>query len=127
MHYSEVPALGNVYLEDSFVLGITENAGELTFTIEAVLTEQHPAYTPPNPGEQYCYADAQLVLTHTSAVQWVRRAATTYTDASGEVDLGNIDQMDRVDDHWRISGDWGEVLVYTDEAPELRLQAASPA
>lgn len=127
MHYSEVPALGDVYLEDSFVLDITEDADALSFTIEAVLTEQHPDYTPPKPGEQYCYADAQLIFPNTSAVQWISRAATPYTDASGEVDLGNIDQMDRVDDHWRISGDWGEVLVYTNDLPELQLRSGSPS
>ncbi|PSK98286.1 hypothetical protein CLV30_12072 [Haloactinopolyspora alba] len=124
MDYSDVPALADVYLEDSFVLEIVEEAGALRFTIEAVLTERHPDYRPPGPDEQYCYADAHLMFTSTTAIEWISRAAVSFTDASGETDLGNIDEMVRVDDHWRISGDWGEVNVYTPDPPELHILAA---
>lgn len=60
--YSQFPQLDGVYLEDSFVLGISEIAGELSFKLEAVLTPQHPNYHEPLPGTQYCYADGELLF-----------------------------------------------------------------
>lgn len=54
--YSQFPGLTGVYLEDSYVLGIAEAPGQLTFKLDAVLTPESPAYHPPQPGEQYCCA-----------------------------------------------------------------------
>lgn len=120
-NYSEVGALSSVYLEDSYVLDIAEAPGELRFKMEVVLTEQHPAYRPPKPGEQYCYADGWLVLPSVTRTEWESRSTQRYTDATGEEDLGNIDFLERRDDHWWIGGDWGEVRVYTSADPHLVL------
>src|SRR5215217_9049321 len=61
-NYTDFPELINVYLEDSFVLGIQEESDFLSLSIEAVLTPENPNYHPPLPGEQYCYMDADLVI-----------------------------------------------------------------
>ncbi|MGH3973078.1 MAG: hypothetical protein ACRDS9_07110 [Pseudonocardiaceae bacterium] len=120
-NYWDVDALSAVYLEDSYVLDIAEAPGELKFRMEVVLTEQHPAYRPPRPNEQYCYANGWLVLSSITRTEWESRSTQRYTDATGEEDLGNIDFLERKDDHWWIGGDWGEVRVYTSADPQLVL------
>jgi hypothetical protein len=40
--YETISGLENVYLEDSWVLGVHESDASLSFDLEAVLTEQHP-------------------------------------------------------------------------------------
>jgi hypothetical protein len=118
-NYTDFPDLTQVYLEDSFVLDITEDASSISFELEAVLTPQHPAYHAPQPGEQYCYADADLIIDGATKVHWIERTHHAYTDASGESDLGNIDSMLHTNDHYDIAGDWGQVHVYSRNAPRL--------
>lgn len=120
-NYWDVGALASVYLEDSYVLDIAEAPGELRFRLQVVLTEQHPAYRSPKPDKQYCYADGWLLLPSVTRTEWESRSTQRYTDATGEEDLGNIDFLERRDDHWWIGGDWGEVRVYTSADPELIL------
>lgn len=122
MDYSEIPGLAPYYLEDSFVLAINENERSLTFNLDVVLTETHPAYTQPKPGEQYCYANGLLVFDRLSGIDWLSRDFRTNTDAAGEEDLGNIDFLKQEGNTWRLGGDWGEVLVTTDATPSITLQ-----
>ncbi|WP_258342231.1 hypothetical protein [Saccharopolyspora gregorii] len=121
MDYSEIPGLAPYYLEDSFVLAIEENEQSLTFDLELVLTEKHPDYSPPKPGEQYCYADGRLVFNRPAGIDWISRHLRTNTDAAGEEDLGNIDFLKQEGGTWRLGGDWGEVLVTTDATPSITL------
>lgn len=119
--YWDVDALSAVYLEDSYVLDIVEEPSELSFRLNIVLTEQHPAYRPPQRGEQHRYADGWLILPGVTRTKWESRSTQRYTDATREEDLGNIDFMQRVDDQWLIGGDWGEVRVHTMAEPQLVL------
>lgn len=50
--YETIPGLEHIYLEDSWVLGVSETDSSLTFDLEAVLTEHHPDWQPPRAGEQ---------------------------------------------------------------------------
>ncbi|OLR90326.1 hypothetical protein BJP25_03595 [Actinokineospora bangkokensis] len=118
MPYHEAADL-DVYLEDSFVLGIEETPGVLRFRLDAVLTPEHPDWHPPHPGEQHCYVGAHLTFRACTRVEWISRTGATYTDASGEADHGNIDTMTRHPTHWHLTGDWGEVRVHTTEPPAL--------
>lgn len=122
MHYAEFPSLAGYYLEDSFVLGITSDQQSLAFELEVVLTEDHPHYAAPQPGEQYCYAHGVLTFDDVAQAHWLQCNDRTYTDAAGDEDLGNIDVLDREDGTWRVSGDWGEVLVTTPSTPTISLQ-----
>ena len=90
--YKSFPGLTGVFLEDSYVLGISESSGQVVvFRLDAVLTPQHSAYHSPRPFEQYCYAKGSLIFPDVTRVQWLRRDSSHYTHASGEEDLGNID------------------------------------
>jgi hypothetical protein len=122
--YTKFPELDGVYLEDSYVLTVIERPRALTFTLEAVLTPDHPRYRPPRPGDQYCYANATLTFPDVSAVEWIRRSPNRYVDASGEEDLGNIDSLTTENGTYHVDGDWGEVRIFTTSRP--RFEYVSP-
>jgi hypothetical protein len=109
--YTIFPCLAGVLLEDSYVLGISESSEEVVFHLDAVLTPEHPAYHPPRPGDQYCYANRSLVFPDVTRVVWLKRNINHYTDASGEEDLGNIDILTVDGDTFVAEGDWGAVRI----------------
>jgi hypothetical protein len=119
--YTTLADLSAVYLEDSYVLQIVEEPSAVRFRLEAVLTPEHPAYHPPKPGEQYCYATGWLIFSEVEKVEWTRRSDAHFTDATGEVDLGNIDYMRREAEGWALGGDWGDVVIVSRVAPRLLL------
>ena len=53
--YYDWDSFKNIYLEDSFVLGIEESDNQMSFIVEMVLTENHPMYSSRHKDEQYCY------------------------------------------------------------------------
>ena len=118
--YKDFPGLVGVFLEDSYVLGISESPEQLIFRLDAVLTPEHPAYSPPRPGEQYCYAYGTVVFGEVTRVEWLRRSSSHYTDASGEEDLGNIDTLTMEGGTFTATGDWGEVRI-TGAQPRFEL------
>lgn len=85
------PALRDVYLEDSWVLALYPSEFEVTFRIEAVLTASHPGYHPPKPGEQHCYAAADLRVRGDLPIDYHLSGARPAVDLTGTQDLGNID------------------------------------
>ncbi|MEV4149368.1 hypothetical protein AB0J40_37300 [Amycolatopsis sp. NPDC049691] len=125
-NYTDFPDLAHIYLEDSFVLAIDEKPTSLTFRLEAVLTSSHPRYHQPRPGEAHCYADAVLTIADATKIEWVTRSSRTYRDATGEEDLGNIDSLQRHDNHYEITGDWGHVRIYSSAAPRFTLTSEAP-
>lgn len=50
--YEQLPGLQHIYLQDSWVLGISHDEESLVFELEFVLTEGHPLYTERKPNEQ---------------------------------------------------------------------------
>jgi hypothetical protein len=109
--YERFPDLAGVYLEDSFVLKICDSGGELVFRLDAVLTSENPAYHEPRPGEYYCYADGRLIFADATGIDWINRSDGHYNDATGEVDLGNIDNLTMDGEAFVVEGDWGRIRV----------------
>jgi hypothetical protein len=107
--------LAEIYLEDSWVLDVAATEHGVAFRLDAVLTPDHPRYHSPAPGEQYCYLRSMLTVTSTKRSLLHRSDAPTATDASGELDFGNIDVFSAVDwdgeRAWEMSGGWGELLT----------------
>ena len=109
--YKSFPGLTGVFIEDSYVRGISEWSEQVVFHLDAVLTPEHPAYHSPRPGEQYCYANGSLVFPDVTRVEWLKQSKNHYSDASSEEDLGNIDIL-RVDGEVFVAeGDWGAVRI----------------
>ena len=111
MNYHDITSLANVYLEDSFVIGIREQVGVVAFELEAVLTESHGSYLPPNLGEQYCYRRATLSFSGVRNINWSRKEMPRFFDASGEIDFGNIDSFVIDNSVSTLEGDWGAVMI----------------
>lgn len=119
LSYSNITNLSEIFLEDSYVLDITESGSSLTFKIEAVLTESSKKYHDPLPGEQYCYANGSLTFANIIDISWIARSFQVFTDAAGEEDLGNIDTLTLFDKTYDISGDWGHVRVVATTPPQF--------
>lgn len=109
VHYGKLAGLKDVYLEDSFVLGISQDDASLRFTMLFVLRESHPDYVPPARRERYCFRLGMLELRGMQRCSWARRTMLKYRDADGRVDYGNIDVFYREGDAYHLEGDWGVV------------------
>lgn len=112
--YYEFDSLASIYLEDSYVLEIVTTESQLTFRLDAVLTESHSAYRPPRPGEQYCYQYGDLIFSNVSRVEWLKRTQAAIHNLDGTIDYGNIDSMSWTGEEYYIEGEWGQVCVVSD-------------
>ncbi|MEV8565608.1 hypothetical protein AB0436_08525 [Streptomyces sp. NPDC051322] len=111
LDYPSLDGFENVYLEDSFVLGITASPARLALELDLVLTPGHPAYTTPVPGEQHCYVKATIEFLNVRRLEWTEQGTPPAVDASGSVDYGGVDAL-----HWNgaafhLEGDWGKADV----------------
>lgn len=115
INYYNLKGFENVYLEDSYVLDIESDEHSVRILLEAVLTEEHPQYTSPLPNEQYCYRKARIVFKDAEKVIWTRKNMRRYTDATGEVDYGNIDTFFSDEGRYHLAGAWGELDIIDSE------------
>ncbi len=118
--YQTLAQLSDVYLEDSFVLAISEQDANIDFVLEVALKEQHPMPAAPAANEQHCYRRGLLRFPNVHRAHWSARTVVPARDANGEVDYGNIDAFVQEDRSYRLSGDWGAVDIRSDP-PELTL------
>ena len=109
--YEELKGLEHIYLEDSYVLNIQAYPNVVEFTLEVVLTEEHPLYSPRLPNEQYCYRDATLRFPDVQHLIWDERILRASTDASGSIDYGNIDEFFTTKEGFHLTGDWGSITI----------------
>ena len=107
--YTHISGLEDIYLEDSYVLAIREEPGSVAFTMEFVLTPQHPRFQPGRPGEQHCYRRGALAFSGVRDLRWTARHVRPGHDASGQADYGNIDSFTFTGTFHRLTGDWGEL------------------
>ncbi|WP_447928949.1 hypothetical protein [Vreelandella sp. EE27] len=119
--YYEWEEFKYIYLEDSFVLRIEEAKNEISFTIDVVLTSEHPMYTSPKKNEQYSYKNGKLVFQGLKSIKWLDRSRQSFTDADGIEDYGNIDSFELSSEGcYHLKGDWGEVVIDSN-FPKLHL------
>jgi hypothetical protein len=116
--YEDIAGLEDVYLEDSWVLGVYELDDSLSFDLEAVLIERHPQWKPPKAGEMYCYRRMALTFLNVRRIEWLERGTRPATDATGEEDWGHIDTFVADDGHYELTGDWGWVR-FSSDTPQL--------
>jgi hypothetical protein len=109
--YAELRGFENVYLEDSYVLGVEARPGLGRFELEVVLTPSHAEYEAPPPGTFECYVRGALAFGGVSELEWVEQGSPPATDASGEVDYGHIDSMSWDGTTFELDGDWGSMRL----------------
>ena len=110
-YHEAYEVLRNVYLEDSYVLNIIEEADSVAFEMEFVLTEGHSLYHSPKPSEQYCYRKGRLQFLSCASAELKLSNQRPSTDANGETDLGNIDTFEKVSETHVLQGCWGKLEV----------------
>ncbi|MCW8377675.1 hypothetical protein [Streptomyces justiciae] len=109
--YPQLSGFEGVHLENSFVLDLKAAPGRLTLDVELVLTPEHPAYRPPAPGEQNCYARARIDIPDVRSLTWTDQGTPPAVDASGETDYGGIDVLYWDGAAFHVEGDWGSIEV----------------
>jgi hypothetical protein len=114
LNYWEFNGFENVYLEDSYVLGIHPSTSGFRIRIEAVLTENHFLYTRPLPGEKYCYRRMTIKFSHPHTYNLVLQNINPIPDPDGSVDYGNIDEFFSDDGKYYLRGEWGELTIVSD-------------
>ena len=118
-YYRAFPDLDQVHLEDSWVVSVRPVPAGLVFELDAVMTERHPAYRDPLPGERYDHRRLELQVVGVRAVVELS-GAPPGVDANGELDHGNIDVWRVEDDGWsHLDGSWGTARVLSAQ-PVLR-------
>lgn len=109
--YYELPGLEQIYLEDSFVLGVEILPGSVKVQLDVVLREGHPSYVAAGEDEQYCFRKGVLRLEEVGEVTWHMPTGPPAIDASGDTDYGGIDSYKVDGSVHRIVGEIGELTV----------------
>jgi hypothetical protein len=109
--YTELAGLADIVLEESYVLSVRAQPGELTLDVDFVLACEHQAYSPPPPSEVECFRRGSLRFAAVERIVWNDQGSPPAIDASGERDFGHIDSFEWEDDEYLLSGDWGRIEV----------------
>ncbi|MEO9257293.1 MAG: hypothetical protein ABI207_02860 [Crocinitomicaceae bacterium] len=119
--YTNLKSLEHIYLEDSYVLCIIEKKFQVIFEMEFVLCKTHPLYSNPKIGEHYCYKNGQLIFNNVISINWIiaKKALNIVKD---DIDYGNIDSMEFLNNKYCIEGDWGEVEINLDIEPQVEFE-----
>lgn len=124
LKYENFPGFEDVYLEDSYILGIDTTLQTVTMELDVVLIETHPLYKKPSINEHYCMRKGQIIFPNCKEVNWIEKSMIPSTDATGEVDYGNIDSFVLIDGRYKIEGDLGRLDIISD-SPILEIQNLS--
>ena len=109
-----VSDLENIDFQNSFILDWRMEGSDLVFDIEACLTQDHPSYVTPKPGEAMCWALGRLVFDSPAGIHGLKdkKQVRSTTDQDGSRDYGEIEvlAMDATGE-WRMVGEFGEVTI----------------
>ena len=109
--YYKLVGLENVFLEDSFVLAVYVQPGEVDFGVEVVLTESHPEFSAPKEREKYCYRRGHLRFLGVQQVRWQMGDIEPARDATGEIDYGGFDRFEFESNDYTVAGDFGTLEI----------------
>lgn len=126
--YFELPALRSILLEESWVLGIHSNPGEIRFDMRFALMPDHPEYSAPAREHRFDFRSGVLEFHGVTESTWRTQGAAPDSNREGQLDYGHIDSMAFRDSHFALQGAWGE-LTFTagSSGVWLSVRADAPA
>ncbi|PKH34582.1 hypothetical protein [Shewanella sp. ALD9] len=98
---------------DSFVLGWSSNATEITFKIEASIWPDSPHYLNPKPDEYTCYRKCEIQFTDFTSYSGLSEQSSVNPsiDINGSIDYGNIDSLIITNQGFKVVGEFGNLEV----------------
>lgn len=98
-----------VYLEDSYLLGIAVSGRQFRLSVLFALTDEHPAYVAPLPGEQHCYRQGEIRWDQVRIVSSGAQSSFFVTaDPDGTLDLGSV-WYTRNEGVHHVEADWFDI------------------
>ena len=122
--YTELPIFDGLRLEDSWVRRIKVSGSIIEFSLDFVLREKHPLFSPPLRGEALCYRSGTLSFSDFSGMEFDTRGGEAAGDPEGLLEVGFIDSMWLSGDSYLIVGEWG-TLRMTGAKVSLALSVAA--
>ena len=100
-------------LNDSFILSWKLRDADLEFEMEASIGPDSKYYEKSEPGDWTCYKKAKLIFSSIEKVEGLLPLAEAQcsTDATGENDYGNIDNLVKTENGFNIEGEFGKVIL----------------
>ena len=100
-------------LNDSFVLSWQRGTNEITFELEASIWPESKYYEKPKTNEHTCYKPAILSFKNIKELNGLLEInqVKPATDAEGEKDYGNIDNLEKNNKGFLAEGEFGSVLI----------------
>ncbi|MEE2521984.1 hypothetical protein V1639_07690 [Pseudarthrobacter sp. J75] len=120
--YWKLPGFADVYLEDSWVVGLQATPSLFVVEVDLVLRETHPQYAPPASGEQYCYRPGWIRFVAVSTLRWFDQGQPPAVDRTGESDFGGIDTFTFLKDVYSIVGSFGRIEIQAGRQPVVTLR-----
>lgn len=117
MDWTELEKFRGIDLTDSFVLGWRHEGQSVIFDLEASIWPESEHYLSPKPDEYTCYRRATLSFKNVFECTGLlpMSSAPNSTDATGEVDFGNIDSLQILSNGFSLEGDFGAVNIKGDK------------
>ncbi len=107
-----VQHIEHIYFPDSYVLSIEAKPYIFTMAFDFVLTPQHPFYSDIHPDDRHCYRRGSISIKNFKNFEWRNEMSSPpATDATGEIDFGNLDSFQYTNGVYAFEGDWGIIRV----------------
>lgn len=95
--------------------GVYPSDHQFVIVIDAVMTETHLDFGPPESGQLYRYRRIAVRFPNVRQVEWLQQPPLRgQEDPDGTIDYGNIDFFTRSGDRSHLGGYWGEVEIRSD-------------
>ena len=113
MNWQDLTDFTGIDLNDSFVLSWSQDHEQLVFELEASIWPNSKHYEPPKKNEYTCYKPAKLTFNNFTELSGLlpMEDVRPSTDANNELDYGNIDHLETNDQGYKVSGDFGDVVI----------------
>jgi hypothetical protein len=112
-YYDAIPDLTDVYLEDSYVMAISETDIGLMVEMVFVLRKGHPLYIEPAKDAYYCYHGGSIIFDHPAQIQWIEKKMKKFTDENGNTDYGTLHSLNVEGGTHALHGEFGRVNIIT--------------